>query len=75
MIIMDAEITAKAYEPLFTEYPDVVTVSELCDMLGIGMKKAYKLVRDGTLQAIPCSRKIIVAKVTVINYVLKNAQF
>ena len=32
------------YKLMFTTYPDVVTVSELKDMLGIGITLAYRVV-------------------------------
>lgn len=56
------------------EYPDIVGVQEICKMLGIGETKAYRMINDGTLRRIPCSRTHKVAKITVIDYVLQCAQ-
>lgn len=72
---MNQNINPRTYSAFFKEYPDIVTINDIRKMLGIGSKKAYELVRDGSLQPIPCSKKILVAKITVINYVLKNSQF
>ncbi len=72
---MNSEATSRAYKSLFREYPDVVTIKDICRMLNIETKKAYKLVNNGELPPIPCGKTIIVAKATVINYVLQNAPF
>ncbi len=60
-----------ACKTMFTEYPDVVGIKEICGMLGIGRDKAYQLVNKGELIKIPCSRSIKVPKVSVIEYVLR----
>ena len=39
------------YQMMFPEYPDIVTVKELREMLGISCKLAYKLIDYGY---IPC---------------------
>lgn len=60
------------YKSMFKEYPDVVAIDQLCDMLGIGKKKAYDLVRSGELKAIPCSKAVKIPKLVVIDYILRN---
>ena len=35
------------YQMMFPEYPDIVTVKELREMLGISRKLAYKLIDYG----------------------------
>ena len=60
------------YKSMFAEYPDVVNVDQLCEMLSIGKKRAYELVRTGELKAIPCSKAIKIPKILVIDYVLRN---
>ena len=51
------------YQMMFPEYPDIVTVKELREMLGISRKLAYKL-KIGTTLKIP--------KISVINYVMEK---
>lgn len=48
--------SVNACKSMFTEYPDVVGIKEVCKMLGIGRDKAYQLVNTGELMKIPCSR-------------------
>lgn len=38
-------------EKMFTNYPDVVDIHQLCEMLGgIGMKTAYQLLHEGEIR-------------------------
>jgi excisionase family DNA binding protein len=71
---MDKSTAKTAYRTMFREYPDIVTVKEVCQMLGLGSKKVYRLIRSGEIQRIPCGRTIRIAKVAVIEYVLQSTQ-
>lgn len=62
----------QAYQYMFTNYPDVVTVKQLAEMLGICDKRAYELIRNGDIQALPCSKSYKIAKIYVIKYILRN---
>ena len=66
--------TQTAYKLIFSSYPEIIGISDLCKMLNIGKTKAYQLVSEGTIKRIPCNREINIAKVTVIEYVLQNTQ-
>jgi len=37
---------------MFHGYPDVVTVNQLCKMLGIGRNTAYSLLKSGRLKSV-----------------------
>ena len=45
------------YQMMFPEYPDIVTVKELREMLGISRKLAYKLIDYGYIHAVRKCRK------------------
>ena len=62
----------QAYDLIFKDYPDVVGVKELSDMLGICSKKVYELLRIGKIPSIPCGKKYMVAKINVIEYLFNN---
>ena len=64
----------EAYQVLFKDYPDVVGVKEISEMLGICNKKVYKLLRNGEIPVIPCSKVYRVAKLNVIEYLLKSKE-
>lgn len=67
--------TDDVYHTMFADYPDIVGADQLCEMLGLKYKTVCKLVREGKIPRMPDGRKIRVAKVEVINYVLQRAQF
>jgi len=53
---------------MFKDYPDVLTVKDLQQMLGIGKNLAYELVSKRTIPHVKMGRKIIIAKISVIEY-------
>lgn len=57
---------------IFKDYPDVVTVSQLKDMLQIGINQAYSLIKTGVIPSIRIGREYKIAKISIINYVLYN---
>ena len=60
------------YELMFTNYPDLVNVKQLKEMLDIGINLAYKLVRDKIIEAIKVGREYKIPKRNVIAYLTKN---
>ena len=38
------------YTMMFREYPDVVTVSQMSEMLGISEKSAYRLLKENCIE-------------------------
>ena len=36
-------LTKKSYNKMFKNYPDVVSAKDVAEMVGIGLKKAYRL--------------------------------
>ena len=66
--------TDDVYHTMFADYPDIVGVDQLCEMLNLKYKTFCKFVREGKIPRMPDGRKIRVAKIEVINYVLQRAQ-
>lgn len=63
----------KYYERLFAEYPDVVTVTEFCAMLGgICDKTARKLIRENHIKHFYIGATYLIPKEWVIEYVLSD---
>ena len=56
------------YELMFTEYPDLVDVVQLKEMLNIGITLAYRLVRTNTIQSLKVGRQYKIPKRSVIAY-------
>ena len=53
-------------------FPDIVTVKELREMLGISRKLAYKLIDYGYIHAVKIGTTLKIPKISVINYVMEK---
>ena len=60
------------YQIMFPDYPDIVTVKQLREMLGVSRALAYKLISDGEIQAVKIGKSLKIPKVSVINYVTEG---
>ena len=60
------------YQMMFPEYPDIVTVRQLREMLGISRQLAYDLIADGEVQAIKIGNSFKIPKASVINFVTEE---
>lgn len=60
------------YQMMFPDYPDIVTVKQLRDMLGVSRALAYKLISDGEIQAVKIGTSLKIPKVSVINYMTEE---
>lgn len=60
-----------AYRLMFREYPDIVTVPQLCEMLGgIGKKEAYRLLHSGKIEYLNDGKGFKIPKMCVLAYLL-----
>ena len=58
---------------LFRNYPDVVNVRQLCEMLGgIGKNTGYQLLREKRIPSVRIGNKIRIAKPDIIHFVLNT---
>lgn len=56
---------------MFSDYPDVVGVNQLCAMLGgIGKNTAYDLLRNGEIRCLKIGKSFKIPKVCVIEYLI-----
>lgn len=60
------------YQIMFTTYPDLLTITQLKEMLGIGITLAYRLVRDNTITALKIGREYKIPKANVISYLISE---
>ena len=54
---------------MLNDYPDVLTVEQLSEILGIGINAAYRLVNDGTIGCRRIGKTIRIPKVCVTDYI------
>ncbi len=57
---------------LFEEYPELVSVSDLMNMLGIGRALAYKLITDKKVKAVKIGREYKIVKNSVIMLIQRS---
>lgn len=57
---------------LFEEYPELVSVSDLMNMLGIGRVLAYRLITDKKVNAVKIGREYKIVKNSVIALIQRS---
>lgn len=56
---------------LFEDYPDVVNIKQMCEMLGgIGMKTAYGLLQSGEIRYMKIGKSFKIPKICIIEYLI-----
>ena len=60
------------YRDVFANYPDVVNVEQMSEMLGICTRTAYQLLKSGAVKHIKIGRFYKVPKWNIIIYLLKS---
>lgn len=58
------------YNMMFPEFPDIVTVAQLQEMLGVSRHLAYDLINDGSIRGLKIGNSFKIPKVSVIEYVM-----
>lgn len=65
----------KNQEPvLFADKPDIVTLKEMQEMLGIGKRLAYKLLHSGKIKGVKVGHVYRIPKCRIIEYVMSENQ-
>ena len=68
---MNINLDKEYYNSLFANYPDVVRVHQLKEMLPkIGKNKIYKLLKDRKIHSKKIGRDYYIPKVSIINYLM-----
>ena len=58
------------YNMMFPDFPDIVTVTQLQEMLGVSRHLAYDLINDGSIRGLKIVNAYKIPKVNVIEYVM-----
>ncbi len=59
----------ESYQMLFCAYPDVVTIKQMCEMLGgICEKTGYRLLHSGKIKYVAIGRSYRIPKINIIDY-------
>ncbi|MCD7809993.1 MAG: helix-turn-helix domain-containing protein [Erysipelotrichaceae bacterium] len=66
----------KMVDTMFTGYPDVVNVDQLCEMLGgICTKTACKLLKDNKIKHFKIGRQYYIPKIYILEYITHDASY
>lgn len=65
----------EAYQTLFTEYPDIVTVSQMGEMLGISTKSAYRLLKENKIEHFRIGRIYKIPKLHIFSPLYRSNNF
>ena len=60
--------TKDVYCQMFAKYPDVVSVTQLGQMLHISERLAYRLIRENQIACLKIGRTYKIPKINVIKY-------
>ena len=64
-----------AYQLMFSEYPDIVTVPQMCKMLGgISLKTGYRLLKKGEIESFSIGRIYRIPKISILQYLGLNEE-
>lgn len=62
----------ECYDVMFKDYPDLLNITQMKEMLGIGVTLAYRLLRQKTIKARKVGREYKIPKVNVIKYMIAD---
>lgn len=66
--LMEKEVTKEDIE-MFSDYPDVVDVEQMSEMLGISTKTGYKLLKENKIQHFKIGRSYKVPKHNILLFI------
>ena len=70
---MENQEIKELYSLMFTNYPDVVEIEQLAEMLGgVCIKTVYRLLQSGKIRSLHIGKRYKIPKVFIIQY-LTNA--
>ena len=53
---------------MFNSYPDIVTITQIMEMLGIGKSTVYNLLRANMIRHVRVGAKYIIPKQSIIDF-------
>lgn len=57
-----------AYRLMLRNYPDVMSVQQMCDILHISTKTGYRMIRNQEIQVLKIGRSYRVPKLTILRH-------
>lgn len=57
-----------AYTVMLKQYPDVMDIEQMCEVLGVSTKTGYQLLRDGKVACLKIGRAYRIPKAHIFTY-------
>jgi len=57
------------YQPIFKDYPDVLDVKQVSEILKVSTKTIYRLLRVGEIDSLKIGREFRIPKVNLLRYI------
>lgn len=58
----------ESYQSIFKNYPDVLDVKQVSNLLGVSTKTVYKLIKEDKLSYLKIGREYRILKINVMKY-------
>ena len=73
---MTAEKNRKsAYMKMLKNYPDVLNVEQMCEVLGgISTKTGYKILKGNQIKSVRVGRAYLITKIDVIDFLINTTE-
>ena len=57
-----------AYRVMLRDYPDVLNIDQMCEVLSVSTKTGYKLLKDGKIEYLKIGRAYRIPKAHILRY-------
>lgn len=58
----------EAYTLMLKDYPDVMTIEQMCEIFGVSTKTGYKLLKNGEVTHLKIGRNYRIPKAHILSY-------
>jgi len=65
---MNQNYTSWGAFPRFRDYPDILDIGQMCELLGISTKTGYRLLRENKIEHLKVGRSYRIPKIHVLAY-------
>ena len=57
------------YREVLKDYPDVLDVKQVSQILGVSSKTIYRLLKDGSIESLKVGREFRIPKIIIMRYI------
>ena len=58
----------EAYKLMLKEYPDVMSIAQMCEILSVSTKTGYKIIKEGSICCLKVGRAYRIPKAHLLTY-------